>query len=179
MARTTFQGPVRSLNGFYTQGQNNVVNITSSTALTVADHAGKILKLNASTGATITLPAINAANDAVGTGPGSDPNTLNNVGVTFTFLVETAVTSGTLKIITGSTSDYIVGLAASVVAGGTSVFYVSAPATNRAINMTSGSGNGQVGGYITLTCVGAGKWSCGASTATVTVTTATTPFAAS
>jgi hypothetical protein len=43
MARTTFQGPVRSLNGFITTGPDNVVNITAATTLTVADHAGKII----------------------------------------------------------------------------------------------------------------------------------------
>ena len=43
MALTTFQGPVRSLKGFYAQGPATVVSLTADTTLTVAAHAGKLL----------------------------------------------------------------------------------------------------------------------------------------
>ena len=85
MALTTFQGPVRSLGGFYSQGPNSVLDITASATISPADHAGKLLLINNST-LTFTLPTINAAADDGASGPGADPNTLNNVGLTYHFL---------------------------------------------------------------------------------------------
>ena len=45
MATTTFQGPVISKKGFYNTGPSNVVDADSSTSLTVASHAGKIVTM--------------------------------------------------------------------------------------------------------------------------------------
>jgi len=91
MARTTFQGPVRSLNGFYTQGPGAVLAITSSTTLNPQDYAGRILTVGGTLAAdlTLTLPAINVSTDPSSSGPGSDPNTLNNEGVVYTIWIPT------------------------------------------------------------------------------------------
>ena len=99
MALTTFQGPVRSLNGFYTQGPDNVVNITSSTTLTVAEYAGRIITAGGTLAAnlTITLPSINTSATPTSAGPGQDPNNPNNQGAVFTFFVPTTVATSTLK----------------------------------------------------------------------------------
>ena len=44
MAKTTFQGPVKSLNGFQSVGTGNSVSIAAgATSLTVDTHAGKML----------------------------------------------------------------------------------------------------------------------------------------
>ena len=45
MARTTFQGPVRSLGGIYQQGPASVVAITSSTTLDPVSHGGRIISV--------------------------------------------------------------------------------------------------------------------------------------
>ena len=46
MAKTTFSGPIKSLAGFISAGNANVVSLTADTTLTVAAHAGKILTTN-------------------------------------------------------------------------------------------------------------------------------------
>ena len=87
MAKSTFSGPVRSLAGFISAGNANAVSLTADTTLTVDAHAGKILLCNDADG-KFTLPSI------VSTAPGrdDDPNQTNNLGATFTFVVETAAT---------------------------------------------------------------------------------------
>ena len=98
MAQTTFQGPVKSINGFIGAGVGNVVSLTADTTLTVADHAGRILTCNDADG-KFTLPTIIPTADANGTGPGNDINNTNNLGATFTFVVETAATDMDLSLI--------------------------------------------------------------------------------
>jgi hypothetical protein len=78
MAISTFDGPVRSLNGFYSQGPGNVITLGATATLSVATHGGKILLIPAT--CAIILPTIVATADAAGTGPGSDPNTTSNLG---------------------------------------------------------------------------------------------------
>ena len=87
MAKSTFSGPVQSLAGFISAGNANVVSLTADTTLSVNSHAGKILTCNDADG-KFTLPTI------VATAPGSndDPNQTNNLGATFTFVIETAAT---------------------------------------------------------------------------------------
>jgi len=63
MAQTTFQGPVKSINGFIGAGVGNVVSLTADTTLTVADHAGRILTTNDADG-KFTLPTIVPTADA-------------------------------------------------------------------------------------------------------------------
>ena len=86
MAKTTFSGPVKSLAGFISAGNAAVVSLTADTTLTVAAHAGKILLTNDADG-KFTLPSI------VATAPDSDddPNQLNNLGASFTFVAGSIV----------------------------------------------------------------------------------------
>jgi hypothetical protein len=82
MAITTFQGPVRSLNGFYTQGPGSVItlpNATNTITLDVATYAGRAIYTNDAT-LVITLPSLNATADPAASGPGSDPNTVEQHG---------------------------------------------------------------------------------------------------
>ena len=63
MALTTFQGPVKSLKGFYAAGPGTVISLTADTTLTVAAHAGKIMVTNDADG-KFTLPTIDATADS-------------------------------------------------------------------------------------------------------------------
>jgi hypothetical protein len=109
MARTTFQGPVRSLGGIYQQGPAAVVAITSSTTLDPVSHGGRIISVGGALAATttLTLPTINVSTNSTTSGPGQDPNTLNNQGVLYTIWVPTTITTSTLKITTDGTDLFI------------------------------------------------------------------------
>ena len=178
MAITTFQGPVRSLNGFYTQGPGSVINLpdaTNTITLDVATYAGRIIRTNDAT-LVITLPSLNATADPVSSGPGSDPNTLNNMGVCFTFLVETAATTwkiitaasqylvGSMLVIDTDTTDTVNGFAAN----GTSI---------RSVNLNGTTKGGIVGSYVTVTALNSTMWAV--SGVVIGSGTIVTPFAAS
>ena len=145
MALTTFQGPVRSLGGFYSQGPNSVLDITADgavggTVLTPADHAGRLILINNST-LTFILPTISAAADGAGSGPGSDPNTLNNVGATYNFLfLGTSGVSTTIKM--------------------TTAVHVWEPngSTDNAIVVNGTTTGGVAGSYVSITAVYANKY---------------------
>jgi hypothetical protein len=89
MAITTFDGPIRSLGGIYQQGPSTIVEITASTTLNPVSHGGRIISVGGTLAAniTLTLPTINVSTNATSSGPGNDPNTLNNEGVVYTIWV--------------------------------------------------------------------------------------------
>ena len=160
MAQTTFQGPVRSLNGFITQGPQNVVNVTSSTALTVAAHAGKIITAGGTLAAnlTITLPAINVSAYSNVSGPGADGNSPNNQGAVFTIFVPTTVATSTLKIVTDGT-DKFVGSILTVDTDSSGAMAGFAPASsNDAINLNGSTTGGVAGSYIQITALSSAKY---------------------
>ena len=158
MARTTFQGPVRSLAGFFTQGPNTVLNLangTNTVTLTVADYAGKIIRTNDAT-LVITLPTINALPDPSSSGPGQDPNTQNNVGTTYTFYVETAATAWALK--TDGTDKFVGSiLMVDTDSSGATTGYAPG-ASNDVINLNGTTTGGIAGSVITVTVVAANKY---------------------
>jgi len=180
MAITTMDGPIRSLNGFYTQGPGSTIALstTADTTLTVAQHAGHILTFAGGALAgniTLTLPAINTTADPVSAGPGADPNTSNNIGVTFTIWITGTISANSLKIgTTAASGDVYVG-AVTVVdsdTAGTINGYVPA-ATNDFINLTSTSG-GISGSWLVITSLAADKY---AVNGVLLGTTPATPFA--
>ena len=156
MALTTFQGPVRSLAGFITQGPASIVNLadgTNTVTLDVASYAGKTIRTNDAT-LVITLPTINATANPVTSGPGQDPSTSNNVGTSYTFVIETAATAVAIK--TNGTDKFVgsilmVGDAAAVTG------YVPA-AANDVINLNGTTTGGAVGSVVTVTVVAANKY---------------------
>ena len=106
MANTTFDGPVRSRNGFQSIGPGAVPALTLATDLTVADHAGRLVTMDpAGTPTAITIPAINATADSAVAGA-SDPNNPSTIGSTFEILFIDNFT-GTIK--TANTADKFVG----------------------------------------------------------------------
>tara|TARA_Y100000361_G_scaffold142364_1_gene148348 strand:+ start:818 stop:1324 length:507 start_codon:yes stop_codon:yes gene_type:complete len=166
MAKSTFSGPVVSLAGFISAGNANVVSLTADTSLTVAAHSGKILTCNDADG-KFTLPSI------VATDPGdnTDPNQLNNLGATFTFVVETAATD--MDILTDGTDKFVGGLymGKSDAAGKT---FMSG-ATNDVMTFNGTTQGGIVGTVIKVTAIGAAKYAVeGINLASGTVVT---PFA--
>ena len=110
MAKTTFQGPVVSKKGFYNTGPANVIDADSSTSLTVATHAGRIVHNDAAGAVTYTLPAVNATADSGVAGPGPDLNNLNNVGATFT-IVSSITKTGDLVVQVANSTDVMTGMA--------------------------------------------------------------------
>jgi hypothetical protein len=154
MALTTFQGPVRSLNGFISDGPGSIKAVSTAT-LTLDDvtYAGRIMNITAAT-TTITLPALNATADPASSGPGSDPNNPNNLGTSYTFFLPTAAT--TVKVITAA-SNFLLGSAFVALSGGTIPFFADGTAT-RSINLNGTTTGGIAGTFFTITAVTATQW---------------------
>ena len=166
MAKSTFSGPVRSLAGFITAGNATVVSLTADTTLTVAAHAGKILTTNDADG-KFTLPSI------VATAPerDNDPNQLNNLGASFTFVVETAATD--MDILTDGTDKFVGGLYMGKSDAAGKTFFSGA--TNDVITLNGTTKGGIVGTIIRVTAIAAAKYAVeGINLASGTVVT---PFA--
>jgi hypothetical protein len=149
MAKSTFSGPVKSLAGFISAGNANVVSLTADTTLTVDAHAGKILTCNDADG-KFTLPSI------VATAPGNDedPNQTNNLGATFTFVVETAATD--MDILTDGTDKFVGGLYTGV-SDATGKTFISG-ASNDVITLNGSTKGGLAGSIITVTAIGSAKY---------------------
>ena len=149
MAKSTFSGPVRSLAGFISAGNANVVSLTADTTLTVDSHAGKVLLCNDADG-KFTLPSI------VATAPGADddPNQLNNLGATFTFVVVTAATGK--DVLTDGTDKFVGGLYTGV-NNATGKTFISG-ATNDVITLNGSTKGGLSGSIITVTAIASAKY---------------------
>ena len=177
MARTTFQGPLRSLGGIYQQGPGAVVAITSSTTLNPVDHGGRIITVGGSLAANVvlTLPTINTSTDSASSGPGADPNTLNNESVVYTIWVPTTISTSSLKIGTDGTDKFVGSvLSIDTDTGGAAVGF-TAGATNDYINLNGTTTGGVAGTWIQIVAVAANKYMV---TGTVNGSgTVATPFA--
>ena len=178
MARSTFQGPVRSLGGIYQQGPAAVVEITTSTTLSPVDHAGRILAVGGSLAAavTLTLPAINVSTNPITSGPGQDPSTANNEGVVYTIWVPTTISTSSLKIGTNGTDKYIGTIVMNDVdSDGAALVGFSAAAANDFINLNGTTTGGVAGSWVQIFAIAANKYMV---TGTVLGTgTVATPFA--
>jgi hypothetical protein len=158
MARTTFSGPVRSLGGFYTQGPNTVVEVANGTntlTLDVANYAGRTLRTNDAT-LIITLPAIVATPDPVTSGPGADPNTINNLGATYRVFVET--TASALAIKTNGTDKFVGSIMMVDTDSSGAVSGYAPAASNDVINLDGSTTGGIAGSWIEITAVDANKY---------------------
>ena len=149
MAKTTFSGPIKSLAGFISAGNANVVSLTADTTLTVAAHAGKILTTHDADG-KFTLPTI----DASTTTPDNDPNQTNNLGATFTFVVETAATD--MDILTDGTDKFVGGLYTGK-DDATGKTFISG-ASNDVITMNGSTKGGLAGSIVKVTAIADNKY---------------------
>jgi len=160
MARTTFQGPVRSLAGIYQQGPNAVLAVTSSITLNPQDYAGRILTVGGSLAANvvITLPSINVSTDPVTSGPGSDPNTLNNEGVTYTIWVPTTISTSSLKIGTDGTDKFVGTIFGVDTDSSNALVAYTAAASNDFINFNGTTTGGVAGTWVQIVAIAANKY---------------------
>ena len=166
MGISTFDGPVRSLNGFYSQGNGNILTLGATVTLSVATHAGHILLVPAT--CAITLPTIVTTADPATSGPGSDPNTTSNIGVAFNLFFNVIAVAQT---VTCGGSDKFVGSL-----GVTSTVYnafASVTSTIITLNATT-TGGAARGSMITITPLAANLWSVNG--VLVGSGTAATPF---
>lgn len=158
MALTTFQGPVRSLGGFIQQGPATVVNAPDSTntlALTVAANAGRVLRTNDAT-LIITLPTINASANPVSSGPGADPNTLNNIGTKYYVFIETTASAVAIK--TDGTDKFVGSLLMVDTDSSGAVSGYAPAASNDVINLNGTTTGGIAGSWVEITALAALKY---------------------
>ena len=160
MAQTTFQGPVRSLGGIYQQGPASVVAITSSTTLSPSAHGGRIISVGGSLAATttLTLPTINTSSNPTTSGPGQDPNTVNNLGVVYTIWIPTTVSTSTLKIATDGTDRFVGDLLGVDTDSSNALAMYTAGANDDNINLNGTTTGGVAGTYIQIVAVAALKY---------------------
>jgi hypothetical protein len=161
MARTTFQGPVRSMSGIYQQGPAAVVEITTSTTLNPISHAGRILSVGGTLAAnlTLTLPAINMTADPSSSGPGQNPNTANNEGVLYRIWVPTTIATSSLKIGTNGTDKFIGSITMNDVdTDGAALVGFFAAAANDFINLNGTTTGGVAGSWIEIFAIAANKY---------------------
>ena len=177
MARTTFQGPLRSLAGMYNQGPATVVAITASTTLNPVDHGGRILSVGGTLAAdiTLTLPTIDASANPTTSGPGQDPSTSNNQGVVYTIWVPTTIATSSLKIGTDGTDKYIGTIFGVDTDSSNALVAYTAAAANDFINFNGGTTGGVAGTWVQIYAIAALKYMVnGVALGTGTVAT---PFA--
>jgi hypothetical protein len=163
MAQTTFQGPVRSLGGIYQQGPATTVEITASTTLSPSAHGGRIISVGGTLAANVvlTLPAINTSSNPVTSGPGQDPNTVNNEGVMYTIWVPTTIATSSVKIgVTSTTSNLFVGTLLSVDTdtSGAMVGFTANGSSNDFINLNGTTTGGVAGTWIQIFAIAANKY---------------------
>jgi len=161
MARSTFQGPIRSLTGVYQQGPATVVEITTSTTLSPEAHGGRIISVGGTLAAalTLTLPAINVTTDPATSGPGQDPNTANNEGVLYTIWVPTTIATSSLKIGTNGTDKYVGSITMNDVdADGAALVGFFAAAANDFINLNGTTTGGVAGSWVRIFAIAANKY---------------------
>jgi hypothetical protein len=160
MARTTFQGPVRSLGGIYQQGPNAIIAITSSTTLNPVDYAGRILTVGGSLAANVvlTLPTINTSSNPVSSGPGQDPNTLNNEGVVYTIWVPTTISTSSLKIGTDGTDKFVGTIFGVDTDSSNALVAYTAASTNDYINFNGTTTGGVAGTWVEIVAIAANKY---------------------
>ena len=176
MATSTFSGPVVSKNGFINTGPGNVVDADASVALTVATHAGKIVHNDAAGAVTYTLPALNATADGASSGPGSDLDSLNNIGATFT-IVDSITKTGDLVVQVANANDIMNGSAIIVDSDtndNTEGFVTTA--TSDTITLNGSTTGGVLHATITCTAISSTKW--GVSVTTAGTGNIATPFSA-
>ena len=169
MAISTFDGPVRSLGGMYNQGPSNQVTLGATVTLSVATHAGLICLVPAT--CAITLPTIVTTANAATSGPGNDPNTLNNLGVQFRLFFNVISAGASAQTVTCGGSDKLVGTL-----GVTSTVYnafASVTSTIITLNATT-TGGAARGSFISLIPLAANLWSVNG--VLVGSGTAATPF---
>jgi hypothetical protein len=160
MARTTFQGPVRSLGGFYQQGPATTVEVTASVTLSPDSYAGRFISVGGTLASNVvlTLPAINTSANPTTSGPGQDPSTANNEGVTYTIWVPTTIATSSVKIGTNGTDKFVGSLMSIDTDTSGAMVGFTAAASNDFINLNGGTTGGVAGTWIQIVAIAANKY---------------------
>jgi hypothetical protein len=160
MAITTFDGPIRSLGGVFQQGPSSIVTLTASTTLNPTAHGGRIITVGGSIAANVvlTLPPINASANSAASGPGSDPNTLNNEGVVYTIWVNTTISTSSLKIGTDGTDKFLGMILGVDTDSANALVAYPAGASDDFINFNGGTTGGVAGSWVQIVAVDALKY---------------------
>ena len=175
MANTTFQGPVISKKGFYNTGPANVIDADSSTSLTVATHAGRIVHNDAAGAVTYTLPAVNATADSGISGPGPSLDNLSNVGATFT-IISSITKTGSLIVQVANSTDVMSGGAFFIDDSSDNVVGFETVAASDTITLDGTTTGGITHATIVCTVLATGLWTVSVRTGgTVNLVT---PFSA-
>jgi hypothetical protein len=148
------------LGGIYQQGPAAVVEITASTTLSPEAHGGRIISVGGSLAAalTLTLPTINVSTNPTTSGPGQDPNTLNNEGVVYTIWVPTTISTSSLKIGTDGTDKFIGSVISVDTDTSDAVVGFTAGASDDFINFNGTTTGGVAGTWIQIVAVAALKY---------------------
>ena len=175
MANTTFSGPVISKSGFIQTGPANVITADSSTALTVAEHAGRIVYNSGAGAVTYTLPAINATANSAVAGPGADYNNSNNIGAKFTIFSDTTKT-GSLIVQVANATDVMSGRAIFVDDTSDNAVGFNTASSSDTITLNGTTTGGVAPSIIECVALATGKWAVSVSSANTS--TPATPFSA-
>ena len=160
MGQSTFSGPVRSLGGFYSEGEKSVVDVPNATAsftigttsgYDVVDYAGKLITLS-DAAMTITLPEISAAVP----GDPTNPNQLNNLGLIFRFMV---ILDSTAMIINCGGSDVFVGGVYIGVDDAATGKSQRSDGSDNTFTMNGSTQGGDAGSYVEFEAAAALTWS--------------------
>jgi hypothetical protein len=100
----------------------------------------------------LTLPAINTSANPTTSGPGQDPSTANNEGVTYTIWVPTTISTSSLKIGTNGTDKFVGSLISVDTDTSGAVVGFTAGASNDFINLNGTTTGGVAGTWIRDRC---------------------------
>lgn len=160
MAISTFDGPIRSLGGIYQQGPASIVDVTASTTLSPTAHGGRIITVGGTLASNVvlTLPAINTSSNPTTSGPGQDPNTLNNEGVVYTIWVPTTIATSSLKIGTNGTDKFVGTIFGVDTDSANALVAYTAASTNDFINFNGSTTGGVAGSWVRIVAIAANKY---------------------
>jgi hypothetical protein len=106
----------------------------------------------------LTLPTINASTDPVTSGPGRDPNTLNNEGVVYTIWVPTTISTSSLKIGTDGTDRFVGTILGVDTDSSNALVAYTAGASDDFINFNGTTTGGVAGSWVQIVAIDALKY---------------------
>tara|TARA_R100001244_G_scaffold6229_1_gene7164 strand:- start:451 stop:1035 length:585 start_codon:yes stop_codon:yes gene_type:complete len=194
MARTTFSGPVRSLNGFVSAGTGNlflpdadnttlalqlfptpVVDGNNNPTGAITAGSGGVLNVYNSTNPTgaaqLTLPAVLSSTPTDNT----DPNQQNNLGATIAIYMPFNLANNLVIKPTGA--DIFTGFAMAVDAAGLTTTFISGVG-DTTFTWNGGTTGGDIDSKVTFTAITAGAWFVEAVCIGAAGGAAATPFSA-
>jgi hypothetical protein len=137
--------------------ETTLVDTNSAQVLT---NKSSVAPLISGSGATVTLTAAQSGSTILFDRAAGIVYTLPApaLGLNFSFLVTTAITSNSAKVITDAGTTLLLGSVWEAVAAGTGTQFFSAPTTSIAVTQNGTTTGGLIGSALYLTCVDATHW---------------------